>query len=47
MANPKIHIKDMVIIKEFMEPFLWDNSHYLGANLGKAQDLFKECFSGV
>jgi len=43
MANVKIGIKDLAMVREFMEPFKWDGVEVDRAKLGKATDLLTSC----
>ena len=44
LANEKIQIKDIGIIRMFNGPFKWDLIKVDRAKLGKAESLLNECF---
>jgi len=45
MADQKIETKDMAIIREFMEPFKWDNIDVDRTKLGQSAELLSTCLN--
>jgi len=46
MVNSKIMLKDMALIKQFLEPFKWQYSRADKEKLGGARDLVSQCLRG-
>ena len=45
IINPKIPIKDMAVVKQFLEIFKWDNHSVHSETLENSSVLFKSCLS--